>query len=386
MIELLLSDPVVIVGGGMSGCLLALELLEATQRNVVIVEAGGIGHDDADTSHFLNGSSRFGNDEFGLLSAHGLGGGAMVNAMLATGRVPEELENFIHESDGYPVGEVGQMLLHHGGRHARLWWNGTRTHPSVRIFEYLNHPRLRVVQGEVSRLRFQNPGRMVSSVEGDFGTISARHVVMSSGALRTTALLLASGCADYTAGIGQCIQNHPCVFFDVDARSTSNSPFDVSVVREWTSSNGRLLLALAYERSLHAVDMGQLAVMVLDARSEGSMTMVNGRPEFTANGLLDDGDMEAMREAVRWASGVTGASIPGTDGELDMWMRAKLEFAAHASGGCFRAVDEHGSLCGHTGVWLADSSILARVPLATPSVAVTMEAWRIARHLSEVLS
>jgi choline dehydrogenase-like flavoprotein len=370
----------------MSGALVALQLLETTQRNVVIVERGVVDVNNGDSPRFLDVASYFGEDDFGLLSARGLGGGALANAMLATGSVPIELEEFIHESDGYPAGEVGQLLLRHGGWRARVWWNGKRTHLALRILEYLNHPRLRVVQGEVERLGFDGPDRTVSSVQGDFGTIESRHVVMSAGALGTAAILLASGCHEFSDGIGKGFQNHPCVIFDVNVSQGSLSQFDVSVVREWTSSNGRQLLALAYERSLHAADVGQLAVMVLDARSEGFMALVNGKPEFTGNGFSDPGDMDAMREAVRWASGATGARIPDADGELDTWIRASVEFAAHASSGCHQAVDANGLLQGHSGVWLADSSILHRVPLATPSIAVTMEAMRIARFLSEVLS
>jgi choline dehydrogenase-like flavoprotein len=72
--------------------------------------------------------------------------------------------------------------------------------------------------------------------------------------------------------------------------------------------------------------------------------------------------------------------------ELDNWIRMNLRPVSHVAASCSQAVDHKGSLKLVEGVFVADASILPRVPPSTPAGPVTIEARRIARILEGVLA
>lgn len=381
------TAPVVIVGGGMAGSLVAVQLLRTTTRPVIVVEPGGVDSDVRQCSRFLDNERHLVVDSSGrqqMWSAECLGGGAAANAMLATGDVPNELREFIRVIDTTEVGEVGSRLLLHGGQPAALWWTGRRSHPALDIFEWIDSGRLTVMRGRAESLIFDSSHREVRGVKGSFGEIDAACVVLASGALVTPQILSESGCASHLEGIGEGILNHPTVVFDVELSAGPAPRFDVSATRQWRTRNGHEVLVLAYERALHGGNIGQVAALLLDARSQGCIVGADRRRVYEPNVLGDPGDAVAMREVVRFAASVACAEVPLADVELDAWIAERVGLASHPVSGCHRLVDHRGHLRGHGGVWLADASVLPAIPLATPSIAVTMEAMRISAHLTEV--
>jgi choline dehydrogenase-like flavoprotein len=125
------------------------------------------------------------------------------------------------------------------------------------------------------------------------------------------------------------------------------------------------------------------------------------------NMLDDERDVLSMREAVATLLHIVSQESFGTiaynvyaddegtttddlralsTAELDNWIRMNLRPVSHVAASCSQAVDHKGSLKLVEGVFVADASILPRVPPSTPAGPVTIEARRIARILEGVLA
>ena len=78
------------------------------------------------------------------------------------------------------------------------------------------------------------------------------------------------------------------------------------------------------------------------------------------------------------------------DDQLDLWMKRTVSSARHVSGTCrigldddpMAVVDQHCKVRGIEGVWVADSSVIPRVPRANTNATAIMIGERVADWLS----
>jgi choline dehydrogenase-like flavoprotein len=236
--------------------------------------------------------------------------------------------------------------------------------------------------------------------------IEADAVVMCAGALATPRILLQSGLSSLNSEIGWGLQDHPAITFALELRHDSNAFFDTGVVSKGTTSAGEQYLIVAYERaSWSESNLGLVSVILLTPYSRGSVRLVENDCQVQINMLDDARDVVSMREAVRVL--MHTVSHTGFDTishqiyaddegrclddvrelstvELDMWIRKNLRPVSHVASSCHQAVNSSGALKFVEGVFLADASVLPRVPPSTPAGPVTIESRRIA-HLLEGL-
>jgi choline dehydrogenase-like flavoprotein len=408
-----MNAPVVIVGGGTAGCTVASHLAAHTQRAIVVCEPGRPStHDDhpaffdviADASLTVAESIRLSSSRIthDYLRARAVGGGSAVNAMLLTGDEPDHLRGLTRLSDDADMGLLSRALLACGGEPSRLWWNGGRWNPGRALVHLVEEGRVEICSGSVSHIELDNR-RVVAVWCGD-RRIETDLVVLAAGALESPRILLRSGCGEFVRGIGEGLQDHPCITFMLPLRHENPATFDATVVKRIDAGNGAKGLLIAYERA-GAGDRanGLLSAILMNPRSTGNMSTSG---EVSLNLLHDDFDARAMAAIVRDACEVlssepfvavcgnpvaddVGTSL-GTistmsDEVLADWIKGALEPVSHVSASLSRSVDEHGRVNGIAGLVVADASVLPGVPHETPAAPVTMEALRIARALGETL-
>lgn len=372
------SGRIVVVGGGTAGCTAVAHLAAATSCDVVLVEPGGVSPND-DTPGFFDVIA---DADFWPLDGYQqpriLGGGSAVNGMILSGDPPPHLEGLTRLATRDDMGPAAQALLGAGGRPARLWWNGGRWNPGRAVAHLVDEGRIEHRRVTAERLEIRH-GR-VSAVVTREGEIECDRAVLCAGALLTPVVLLRSGLDRVSPTIGVGLQNHPSLAVVFHALA-GNGRFDASVVHEATTSNGRRVLTIAYERaSASDGDVGLLMSSLMEVESRGRVMLDDGEPVFDFGDLSTTGDRIAHTEM--------SARLVDLADECGFMVHglAAPAMVSHATSSCASAVDSRGRVVGVQGVTIADASVLAQVPPETPAAAVTMEALRIATALGEELS
>lgn len=372
------SGRIVVVGGGTAGCTAVAHLAAATSCDVVLVEPGGVSPND-DTPGFFDVIA---DADFWPLDGYQqpriLGGGSAVNGMILSGDPPPHLEGLTRLATRDDMGPAAQALLAAGGRPARLWWNGGRWNPGRAVAHLVEEGRIEHRRVTAERLEIRH-GR-VSAVVTREGEIECDRAVLCAGALLTPVVLLRSGLDRVSPTIGVGLQNHPSLAVVFHALA-GNGRFDASVVHEATTSNGRRVLTIAYERaSASDGDVGLLMSSLMEVESRGRVMLDDGEPVFDFGDLSTTGDRIAHTEM--------SARLVDLADECGFMVHglAAPAMVSHATSSCASAVDSRGRVVGVQGVTIADASVLAQVPPETPAAAVTMEALRIATALGEELS
>ena len=409
-----MDAPVVIVGGGTAGCTVAAHLAAHTTRRIIVCEPGAVsGRDDVPGFFDVIGDGSLvttrevmltrGRRTDAYLQARAVGGGSAVNAMLLTGSKPGHLRGLTRVATVDDMGEVSRALVACGGEPSRLWWNRGRWNPGRALVHLVEEGRVEIVQGSVSHIEFD--GRRSVAVHCGDTRIATDMVVLAAGAIESPGLLFRSGCAGFVRGIGEGLQDHPCITFVLPLHRPGAARFDAAAVKRVDAGNGMQGLLVAYERAAagqHSTAL--LSALLMTPASTGRVTS-GGDVHL---GLLDDeGDVRAMGALVREACAVlSSAPFAGVCGEaagdehgtttaeisqmddvrLAAWMRNSLAPVSHVSGSLGRCVDATGHVVGLEGVVAADASVLRGVPHETPAAPVTMEALRIARALGEELA
>ncbi len=407
--------PVWVIGGGTAGCTVLARLASATTLPLVLAEPGPLSvHDedpgfcgaatDARLVRTREVSVCDGAPPFRLLEARALGGGSAVNGLLLTGAVPPGLEGLTRQTTPDDAGPVGRLLLGHGGRPARLWWNKGRWNPGRAAHHLVEEGRVDHVVSGVESLVVEGDRVRAVIVAGREHAASA--VVLCAGAIATPLLLLRSGVGARMPRIGLGLQNHPEIAADVVVAEPGVGGHDATVVRTSTAPSGRSLLTVAYERVPGGAEgRGRLATMLLDPLSRGAVSQGDGDGHVRFAALDDAGDFDAMRWALESlvatcarlesSGAISGATIGGRalgqwrgliGEELDRALRAAVGVVSHPAASCAEVVDDGGRLVGLDGIWVADASALARVPACTPAAEVVMLARRVADAAGEVLS
>lgn len=409
-----MSLPIVIIGGGTSGSIVALHLAARTTRPIIVCEPGDISrldnesrffsvlHQDSivqdETVHVVNRSVPY-------VQARVVGGGSAVNGMLLTGDEPEYVAGLTSVPAAHQLGDVSHALLSDGGRVSRLWWNNGRWNPGRAVLHLVEEGRVEWRQQSVSRLVIDD-GEISGVVVGD-DVVNADCVVLTAGAIASPRLLLASGVHRYAEHVGRGVQDHPSITFSLMRSSAHFGEFDAAVVKDMNTSSGGIGLMVAYERTHHADDSTALvSVMLMNPDSRGEISITESGVSVELGLLQTAHDKDNMRRLVRDSVAVLRhasfadiarnvvAGSHGTeiteletwdDAALDEWILNEVLPVSHVSCSLSQSVDNHGRLRGLRGVVVADASVLPSVPHETPAAAVTIEALRIAQLLGEEL-
>lgn len=246
--------------------------------------------------------------------------------------------------------------------------------------------------------------------------IEARGVVVCAGALATPVLLRRSGID--RPGIGMGLQDHPSIAITMALRQQQQSAIRIGANVRTSSQKGN---ADIHVLSLNETDesgmFGALIAGVMRVHSRGEVkydeAMGTGIPVF--NQLGDERDRAAMRDAVRFthtlASSQSVSSMAGsllsdadgtsaqwigdaTDNEIDDWALRQVGAYSHAACSCamggsqndMAVVNERAEVIGYQDLWLCDASILPTLPRANTHLPVVMVANRVSEMLLETLS
>lgn len=383
--------PVVVVGAGTAGSVVARTLASSCDRDIVVIEPGG--HTDDDNPRFLDQLS----DAtlwpgLPVPQARALGGGSAVNGMILSGEEPGWLSGLTRHARPGEEGSVGRQLIGLGGRHSRMWWNNGRWNPARAMLHVEEEGRLRIERSTVEHLVIRD-GR-ATGVMTDDGEIECGHVVMCAGAVLSPRVLLASG---LHGDVGKGLQNHPTVTFSVPRPDADPGRFDACVVMDMTEGPAEGLV-VAYERmSGTDASSGMVTLSLLNPVSRGAVTA--DEVDFAL--LHADSDAAALLALVRaflrsaGRSGMEGLRdsrgadatdiLSMNDGTALEWLRGHVHAVSHATSSCAAAVLPGGLLAGTGNVTVADASVLPGVPHETPAASVTIMARRIAAALGEDL-
>ena len=246
--------------------------------------------------------------------------------------------------------------------------------------------------------------------------IEARGVVVCAGALATPVLLRRSGID--RPGIGVGLQDHPSIAITLALRQQQQSEMRIGANVRTSSQKGN---ADIHVLSLNETDesgmFGALIAGVMQVHSRGEVKYDDstGTGTATFNQLSDERDKAAMRDAVRFtytlASSHSVSSIAGsllsdangtsaqwigdaTDSEIDDWALRQVGAYSHAAGSCamgssrdeMAVVNERAEVIGYQDLWLCDASILPTLPRANTHLPVVMVANRVSEMLLETLS
>ena len=363
-------DPIVIIGGGTAGCIVARTLAGMTDRHLMLVEPGQLTDDD--NPRFLDGlTPATVTDIAGMPRAVALGGGSAVNGMILSGDEPQWLRGLTSIASVSDAGSVGRSLLSAGGRLSRLWWNNGRWNPARAMLHVEEEERLTVVA--CSALRILTEGDTAIAVECEGRVIPTSHVVVCAGAIGSALLLLASGIGE---NVGEGLQNHPTVSFTFRRIDDDRGTFDAAVVMDIDDGDASGLVVAFERQSAQDPDRALLTVSLINPESRGSVS----REGVDFNLLGTERDKLAMTRLLVLARGVLGRmGVTGFD-------ESGVHPVSHATSSCAGSVDDRGRLRGTANVTVADASVLPHVPHETPAASVTIEALRIARLLGRELS
>jgi choline dehydrogenase/5-(hydroxymethyl)furfural/furfural oxidase len=246
--------------------------------------------------------------------------------------------------------------------------------------------------------------------------IEARGVVVCAGALATPVLLRRSKID--RPGIGLGLQDHPSVVITLELRQRQQSALQIGANVRTSSQKGN---ADIHVLSLNETDASGLfgaliaGVMRVYSRGEVKFDSASGTGVAMFNSLSDERDREAMREAVRFTynlacsqsvnniahsllSDSIGTSAhwigDASDSEIDEWALQQVGAYSHAAGSCamgnsrdeMAVVNERAEVIGYQHLWLCDTSIFPTLPRANTHLPVVMVANRVSEMLRETLS
>jgi choline dehydrogenase-like flavoprotein len=246
--------------------------------------------------------------------------------------------------------------------------------------------------------------------------IEARGVVVCAGALATPVLLRRSNID--RPGIGKGLQDHPSIAITLALRQRQPSAIRIGATVRTSSQKGNAdIHVLSLNETDEAGQFGSLiaGVMHVHSRGEVKFDSVSGTGVAMFNSLSDERDREAMREAVRFTynlacsqsvnniahsllSNSIGTSAhwigDASDTEIDEWALQQVGAYSHAAGSCamgnsrdeMAVVNERAEVIGYQHLWLCDTSIFPTLPRANTHLPVVMVANRVSEMLRETLS
>jgi choline dehydrogenase-like flavoprotein len=330
---------------------------------------------------------------------------ALVNAAVAEG-VPR-IEQLARDTQSGRGAGFCSLTMSNGVRHSVL---------ETYFMPVENRPNLTVRVNAVVESVVMDATRAVGVRLAGGEYIEARGVVVCAGALATPVLLRRSGIDRPGIGIG--LQDHPSIAITMALLRKQRSAMRIGANVRTSSQKGN---ADIHVLSLNETDesgmFGALIAGVMRVHSRGEVKYDEltgtGFPMF--NQLSDERDKAAMRDAVRFtytlASSQSVSNIAGsllsdangtsaqwiseaTDNEIDDWALRQVGAYSHAAGSCamgnsrdaMAVVNERAEVIDYQDIWLCDASILPTLPRANTHLPVVMIANRVSEMLLENLS
>lgn len=256
---------------------------------------------------------------------------------------------------------------------------------------------------EVDRVTIEN-GRATGVVLSDGSSIEADVVVVTAGAIETPRILLRSELDNAHVGVG--LQDHAAATFTLaSSEEWTANRLAVGVVGRFSSGRAPADLqvlpidhlgpdvpglavvnvALMNVHSRGVVDLDRVSFDMLSDERDLA-TLVDGvrliRPWFACRPLAD------VVSAVLIDDQGTPLDALGDDDEsLRQWVRSATGDYVHAAGSCAMGrrgesvVDRFGRSWDVQGLWVADASIMPRLPRANTHLPTVMVAERVAEFL-----
>ncbi|MEN9804371.1 MAG: hypothetical protein RIS41_1218 [Actinomycetota bacterium] len=308
-----------------------------------------------------------------------------------------------------PLGrDVGRCRLtqHPDGRRASAF--------DVYVEAVRHRPELTVrVDTHVERIVFSG-GRAVGVGLSDDSVIDADAVVVAAGAIETPRLLLRSDVDNEFIGRG--LQDHAAATFTVLRREAVDpSSLAVGVVGRFSSGRAPAdlqILPIEHlgpdDESAGTVMLGVVNVALMNVHSRGRVDATSVNFDM----LSDERDLDALvqgvssirdwfdRAPLRAAVSEVFVDDQGTrlddlgvdERSLRQWVSAVTGDYVHAAGSC--AMGRRGEsvvdTCGRSwdlrGLWIADASIMPRIPRANTHLPTVMVAERVAEFLVDEIS
>lgn len=246
--------------------------------------------------------------------------------------------------------------------------------------------------------------------------IESRCVVLCAGALVTPVLLRRSGIN--REGIGKGLKNHPSVVLSLALNEASQSAVCIGAgLRESSSLAIGDINILSMNFTDENLLYGALIGGVMNVSSRGSVeydpTTRLGHAHY--HSLTSDQDVVVMRETVRLLQSYVQSSevraishnsysdqvgtttqwlSDASDDEIDMWARQQPGVYAHPACTCamgdsqndMAVVDVRGQVIGYEDLVVCDASVLPDLPRANTHLPVVMVANRIGNALRERLA
>jgi choline dehydrogenase/5-(hydroxymethyl)furfural/furfural oxidase len=424
--------PIVVVGAGSAGVVVASRLAADPSISVLLLESGSaLG--GSSLRNYMVGMTGM-HDDYEWERDFGCSGWTWETARTTFGAMPDML----HEVQPGEAGQVDRALVEaaanagvpridqlahdaHSSQGAGFcsltMSNGVRHSVLETYFAPLtNQMNLTVRVNAVVESVAMDATRAVGVRLASGEYIEARGVVVCTGALTTPVLLRRSGIDRPGIGIG--LQDHPSIAITLALRQKQQSAIRIGANVRTSSQKGN---ADIHVLSLNETDesgvFGALiaGVMQVHSRGEVKYDSVTGTGIATFNQLSDERDKEAMRDAVRFvhklassqstnaiagtllsdANGTTAQWIgDATDNEIDDWALRQVGAYSHAAGSCamgnsrdaMAVVNERAEVIDYQNLWLCDASILPSLPRANTHLPVVMVANRVSEMLLETLN
>lgn len=409
-----------IIGGGAAGCVVASRLSEDPSNDVTVLEAGpdhGPDHAAADVGLFLDDPARWHDDvrvvrRSGGVPEHywqgrGLGGSSLLNGPVV---VPEpadhDIEHLMPIEPPSVIGEVGRavmaavpearpvMLSRQDGRRVSA--------ADAYLTPVQDRPNLTVVCDSPAAGLILDGRAVIGAVTEAGVEHLADRVVACAGAIRTPALLLASGID--TPGVGQGLQDHPAFAITLELAPEAIDSTVPNIVVTIDRPDTQLLVL---NHLPAAPQFGSLIGALMAPTSIGRVTVepVTGSPLVELNELDTEADIERLTDlaaealdlvahpAIRSVAprafvddrGTPAESLVGDRERIRAWLLAHLTGYHHVAGSCRRGVvtDEWGAVDGYSGLFVGDASLFDGVPAINPYLSVITLAERLAARWSD---